>query len=214
MLIPTGISTNGLWCVNSKLLATLLLWSYWSTVSLEILLLIESSFEHWSCYLVQIPGYTLLSLLSWACFPRAYIIISLIRQMKFPCSHNCGNQSFGNLDDLLLSLSATSSSSPSFTHELLFQNPLPLFISRESYDVFSSICVAPFLLRHPESEVSWHQLDLNLGQIWWLEHISKSYNLGLMWPGQVMSCLAHLAGWPYCYRFLFSKVIHSSMGKW
>ena len=32
VLIPTGVPTSGLWCVNSKLLATLLLWSYWSTV--------------------------------------------------------------------------------------------------------------------------------------------------------------------------------------
>ena len=32
VLFLTGILTNGLWCVNSKLLATLLLWSYWSTV--------------------------------------------------------------------------------------------------------------------------------------------------------------------------------------
>ena len=67
VLFLKGIPTNGQWGVNSKLLATLLLWS---------LLLIESSFEHWSCYLVQIPGYTLLSLFSCVCFPRAYIIIS------------------------------------------------------------------------------------------------------------------------------------------
>jgi len=32
VLFLTGIPTNGLWCVNSKLLATLLLWSYWSTI--------------------------------------------------------------------------------------------------------------------------------------------------------------------------------------
>ena len=51
------------------------------------------------------------------------------------------------------------------------------------------IVLHPFLLRHHESEVSWHQSDLNLGQIRWLEHIPKSYN-------KVMSCLAHLAGGP------------------
>ena len=33
VLFLKGIPTNGLWCVNSKLLATLLLWSYWSIVS-------------------------------------------------------------------------------------------------------------------------------------------------------------------------------------
>ena len=36
VLILTGIPTNGLWCVNSKLLATLLLWSYWSIVSFYV----------------------------------------------------------------------------------------------------------------------------------------------------------------------------------
>ena len=69
-------------------------------------------------------------------------------------------------------------------------------ISRESCNVNASIGVAPFLFKHPESEVSWHQSDLNLGQIWWLEHFSKSYNTGLLWPGKVMSCLAHLAEGP------------------
>ena len=58
------------------------------------------------------------------------------------------------------------------------------------------IVLHPFLLRHPKSKVSWHQLDLNLDQIWWLEHISKSYNTGLLWCSKVMSCLAHLAGGP------------------
>ena len=60
----------------------------------------------------------------------------------------------------------------------------------------SSICVAPFILRHPDSVVSWPQLDLNLGQIWWLEYISKGNNNVLSWPGKVMSCPAHLAGGP------------------
>ena len=72
------------------------------------------------------------------------------------------------------------------------------------------ICVAPFLLRLPKSEVSWHQSDRNLGQIWWLEHIPKSYNIGL-WPDKVKSCLAHLAGGPNVIVFLFSKVIYSSL---
>ena len=36
VLFLTGIPTNGLWCVNSKLLATLLLWSYWSIVSFYV----------------------------------------------------------------------------------------------------------------------------------------------------------------------------------
>ena len=36
----------------------------------------------------------------------------------------------------------------------------------------------------------------------------------LWWPGNMMSCLAPPPGWrTYHYRFLFSKVIHSSMRK-
>ena len=36
VLFLNEILTNGLWCVNSKLLATLLLWSYWSIVSFYV----------------------------------------------------------------------------------------------------------------------------------------------------------------------------------
>ena len=36
VLFLSEIPTNGLWCVNSKLLATLLLWSYWSIVSFYV----------------------------------------------------------------------------------------------------------------------------------------------------------------------------------
>ena len=52
------------------------------------------------------------------------------------------------------------------------------------------------LLRHPESEVSWHQSDQNLGQIWWLEYFPRVMTLVLIWPSKVMSFLAHLAGRP------------------
>ena len=104
VLFLTGKPTNGLWGVNSKLLATLLLWS---------LLLIESSFEHWSCYLVQIPGYTLLSLFSCVCFPRAYIIISFDPPHDYLLVHIIVEiHLFGILDEWSLSPSSTSSSSP------------------------------------------------------------------------------------------------------
>ena len=53
-----------------------------------------------------------------------------------------------------------------------------------------------FLLRHPESEVSRHQTDLNLGQIWWLEHFPRVITLVFISPDKVMSCLAHLARGP------------------
>ena len=36
VLFLNEIPTNGLWCVNSKLLATLLLWSYWSIASFYV----------------------------------------------------------------------------------------------------------------------------------------------------------------------------------
>jgi len=77
---------------------------------------------------------------------------------------------------------------------------------RGSYNVVSSICFAPFLLRHPESEVSKHRSYLNLGHIWWLEHFSKSYNTGLLWPGKVMSCPAHLAGGPTVIVSLLARL--------
>ena len=60
---------------------------------------------------------------------------------------------------------------------------------------FDNLCCT-FLLRHPESELPWHQSDLNLGQIWWLEHISKSYNIGLYVTRSGDVVLAHLAGGP------------------
>ena len=62
-----------------------------------------------------------------------------------------------------------------------------------------------FLLRHPESEVSWHQSVLTLRLIWWLEHISRSYNI-FRWPGKVMSCLAHLAVGPIVTTSLLARL--------
>ena len=52
----------------------------------------------------------------------------------------------------------------------MFWSLLPQSIFRESRNVISSVCVANFLFRHAESEVSYHQPDVNLRQIWWLEH--------------------------------------------
>ena len=62
------------------------------------------------------------------------------------------------------------------------------------------------LPRLDESGISWHQPDLNLRQIWWLEHFSKSYNTGLLWPGKVMACPAHLAGWPAVIVSLLARL--------
>ena len=42
-----------------------------------------------------------------------------------------------------------------------------------------------FLPRLDESGISWHQPDLNLRQIWWLEHFPKIYNIGSSITGKV-----------------------------
>ena len=102
----------------------------------------------------------------------------LIWQMLSPCSHNCGNPSFENLNELSLSQSATSS----YLLDLMMNSYLRTHFHSSSPENLrcgiDNLCCT-FLLRHPESELPWHQSDLNLGQIWWLEHISKSYNIGL-----------------------------------
>ena len=73
--------------------------------------------------------------------------------MLSPCSHNCGNPSSGNLDELSLSPSVTAS--PLLD---LIMNPCSELASIDHlpriFDVVSTICVAPFLLRPPKSELS------------------------------------------------------------
>ena len=76
VLFLTGIPTNGLWCVKFKnssnpIALTLMVDSF-----ILSLLLIESSFKHWSCYLVQIFGCTFQPMFNCVCFLWAYIIIS------------------------------------------------------------------------------------------------------------------------------------------
>ena len=63
-----------------------------------------------------------------------------------------------------------------------------------------------FLLRHPESEVSWHQSSLNLGQIWWLEHFARVITLVFLWPSKEMSCLAHMSGGPVVIVFFLARL--------
>ena len=60
---------------------------------------------------------TIVKLCMFSSSIHQYII--LIWQMLSPCSHNCGNPSFGNFDELSLSSSATSLSSPWVNDELL-----------------------------------------------------------------------------------------------
>ena len=138
----------------------------------------------------------------------------LIWQMIFPCSHNCGNQSFGNLDDLLLSLSATSSSSPWFTLNSCVRTRSHSSIPENLTMSSRQIGVAPFFsgilsLRYPDTNQIW----ISVGYDGW--YIFPGVMLFVLWwPGNMMSCLAPPPGWrTYHYRFLFSKVIHSSMRK-
>ena len=76
VLFLTIIPTNGLWGVKFKTSSNPIACKLMNDSFILSLLLIESSFKHWSCYLVQISGCTLLSLLNCVYFPREYIIIS------------------------------------------------------------------------------------------------------------------------------------------
>ena len=139
----------------------------------------------------------------------------LIWQMLSPCSLNCGNPSFGNLEELSLSSSSTSLSSPWDNDELLLMEITSWFISQESYSVIPSICVAPFFSgilspRYPDTNQNW----ISVRYDGW-DNFPRVMMLILWWPGNMMSCLAPPPpGWrTYHYRFLFSKVIHSPMRK-
>ena len=76
VLFSTGIPTMELWRVNSKLLATLLLWSEWAIVH-------SKSFANWITILTLVVqpnpyfGRTLQPMFSCVCFPRAYFLISV-----------------------------------------------------------------------------------------------------------------------------------------
>ena len=71
----TGIPTMELWRVNSKLLATLLLWSEWAIVH-------SKSFANWITILTLVVqpnpyfGRTFQPMFNCVCFPRAYFLIS------------------------------------------------------------------------------------------------------------------------------------------
>ena len=74
VLFTTRIPTMELWRVNSKLLATLLLWSEWAIVH-------SKSFANWITILTLVVqpnpyfGRTFQPMFNCVCFPRAYIII-------------------------------------------------------------------------------------------------------------------------------------------
>ena len=74
-IVSTGIPTMELWRVNSKLLATLLLWSEWAIVH-------SKSFANWITILTLVVqpnpyfGRTFQPMFNCVCFPRAYFLIS------------------------------------------------------------------------------------------------------------------------------------------
>ena len=76
VLFSTRIPTMELWRVNSKLLATLLLWSEWAIVH-------SKSFANWITILTLVVqpnpyfGRTFQPMFNCVCFPRAYFLISV-----------------------------------------------------------------------------------------------------------------------------------------
>ena len=104
---------------------------------------------------------------------------------------------FGILDELSLSPSATSSSSPWFNDGLLFQEPAPIvqfpenlamsFRRYVSHLFFSDI----LSLRYHDTNRIWISVRYDGWNIF-----ARVITLVLIWPGKVMSCLAHLAGGP------------------
>ena len=115
--------------------------------------------------------------------------------MLSPCSHSGGNPSFGNLNGLSLSQSVTSS--PLLD---LMMNPCSELASivhlPRIFDVVSTICVAPFFsgilsLSYPDTNQIWISVRYDGWNIF-----PRVITLVFIWPGKMMSCLAHLAGGP------------------
>ena len=102
VLFSIGIPTIELCRVNSKLLASLLLWS-----EILRLLIIESPFRRWSCNPAHISGAPFNQCLIVYVFLEHTSLYHLNWKMLSPWWHTCGNPSFGNLEELSLSPSAT-----------------------------------------------------------------------------------------------------------
>ena len=129
-------------------------------------------------------------------FDKSYLLVHIIVEIHL----------VGNLDELSLSPSATSSSSPWFNEELLFRNSLPLFNSQESYNVISTIIVAPFFscilsLSYPDTNQIWILVRYDGWNIF-----PRVITLVVIWPGKVVSCLVHLAGGPIVIVSLLARL--------
>ena len=77
-----------------------------------------------------------------------------------------------------------------------FGTRFPSSFPREPYNVISTICVAPLFsgilsLRYLATYQNWISVWYDGWNI-----IPRVITLVFIWPGKVMSCPAHLAGWP------------------
>ena len=115
--------------------------------------------------------------------------------MLSPCSHSCGNSSFGNLNGLSLRQSVTSS--PLLD---VMMNPYSELASivhlPRIFDVVSTICVAPFFsgilsLSYPDTNQIWISVRYDGWNIF-----PRVITLVFIRPGKVMPCLTHLPGGP------------------
>ena len=91
VLLPTGVPTSERWCLNSALLASLLLWS-----EILRLLIIESPFRRWSCNPAHISGAPFNQCLIVYVFLEHTSLYHLSWQMSSSCSHYRGNPSVWN----------------------------------------------------------------------------------------------------------------------
>ena len=126
--------------------------------------------------------------------------------MLSPCSHSGGNPSFGNLNGLSLSQAVTSS--PLLD---LIMNPCSELASivhlPRIFDVVSTICVAPFFsgilsLSYPDTNQIWISVRYDGWNIF-----PRVITLVFIWPGKVMSCLAHLAGGPIVIVSFLARLV-------
>ena len=134
---------------------------------------------------------------------KCYLLIHIIVEIHL----------FGYLVELSLSPSATSSSSPWLNDEPLigtrFHSSFPenhIMSSRQLCCTSSSQASWVWDILTPIRYES--RSDMMVGT-----HFPRVITLVFIWPGKVMSCLAHLAGGPIVIVLPFSNVNHPSIRK-
>ena len=130
----------------------------------------------------------------------------LIWRMLSPYPHNCGDPSFGNLNELSLSSSATFLSSSSLMMNSFsgtrFHSSFPenLTMSSRQFVLHLFFWDIP-TLRYPDT----NHIRISVRYDGW-NIFSRVITLVFMWPGKVMSCLAHLAGGPIVIVSLLARL--------